>query len=354
METPSSSHPDAARPAFFDLSRSERDETLWSWLALLRFFLAAVVVAAHLRWFFRHHPVVLAAAEFGAQIAVIGFFVISGFSIRASLAQHSDGTLAFYLRRLLRIYPLYLYAVLLTHVLNVAFKPKLILPGFSLGATGWATSLGNGLLLQGFAVTTMPFNPALWSLSVEVFYYALAPLFLLLSLRWSFVLMGLTFAYFCLPILGVKAEFFFGYEAFRHVWAWLFGFHFARLSAQPWSWLALAVSLGAVCLHPTSRNDHLSIVTGALVVLVFLCARRIEVRGGLRWIFQFLGDVSYPLYLFHIPLLTIAWTVLALREPIPALAFTLGATIAFLLVIDGMITQRFLKPQLFRLLRRDR
>lgn len=328
---------------------------LWPWLALLRFFLAAVVVAAHLRWFFRHHPAVLAAAELGAQVAVIGFFVISGYSIRASLGQHGDGTLAFYVRRVLRIYPLYLGAVLLTHALNVAYRPALELPGFTLGSTGWATSAGNAALLQGFACATMPFNPPLWSLSVEVFYYALAPLFLLLQRRIAFGLMALTFAYFCLPIFGVKAEFFHGYDAFRHVWAWLLGFYFAELADRHGLcrvWPVLALGLGAVCAHPTSVPDRLSFVTALLVAVAFRFGPQREISPGMRRAFLLLGDLSYPLYLFHVPLLTVAWAVLGLRQPLPVLSFLFAGTVVLFWTVDRGLTQRLLKPWAMARLRR--
>ncbi|MBS0658347.1 MAG: acyltransferase [Verrucomicrobia bacterium] len=325
---------------------------IWPWLALVRFILAAVVVAAHLRWFFRYDPVILAAAEFGAQVAVIGFFVISGYSIRASLAQHGDGTLAFYIRRVLRIYPLYLGAVLLTHALNVAFRPALPLPGFTLGSTGWATSAGNALLLQGFACATMPFNPPLWSLSVEVFYYALAPLFLLLPRPVAVGSMALTFAYFCLPIAGVRAEFFYGYDAFRHLWAWLLGFYFAEWSRHRLGWIALTVGLGAVCLHPTSLSDRLSCVTALLVVLAFRFGARREVSDATRRRLLFLGDLSYPLYLFHVPLLTVAWTFLGIRQPALAFVWVLAGTTALLWLIDYSLTQRVLKPLATNWLRR--
>lgn len=322
-------------------------DSVWPWLALLRFVLALLVVVAHLRWYFRYDPVVLTAAEFGGVVALFGFLVISGYSIRASLF-HPGGNRAFYVRRFLRIYPLYFCAVVLTHILNVAFRPALELPGYTLSSTGWATSLGNALLLQGYACTTMPFNPPIWTISVEAAYYALAPLLLLLPLRWTVVLMGASFGFFCLPMLGVPQQFYYGYDALRHLWAWVFGFHFARLSASPWAWLVFVLSFGTICLHPTTITDQLAWVTVVLIVVTFRFAPHRPVPPAVGKVFLFLGDVSYPLYVFHAPLLTISWAVLGLRSSLWAMVFLLSVTVALLLLIDYFLTGRVLRPWMMR------
>jgi peptidoglycan/LPS O-acetylase OafA/YrhL len=50
------------------------------------------------------------------KAAVIGFFLISGYSIAASLQRSSKG---FYRRRFLRIYPIYFFAIVTTHILSL-------------------------------------------------------------------------------------------------------------------------------------------------------------------------------------------------------------------------------------------
>lgn len=147
----------------------------WSALGGLRFFLAFVVFAAHFRiagsggW-------LEAPVMFGALAAILSFLFISGFSIAHSLDREAEG---FYLRRFARIMPVHLltlgvYSVLLMKIggtTNTAggFSPpdipKLLL---------------NLALLNGTVVG--PINGPTWSLSCEVFFYALAP-FLLRLIR---------------------------------------------------------------------------------------------------------------------------------------------------------------------------
>ena len=75
----------------------------------LRFALATIVVGAHLVWFSPNSHLTK-LAYFSAIAAVLGFLMVSGYSIAHSLAQSETG---FYRRRLRRIMPLYVLALCL-------------------------------------------------------------------------------------------------------------------------------------------------------------------------------------------------------------------------------------------------
>lgn len=96
-----------------------------------------------------------------AHIAVLIFFIISGYVIGAS---HFNKSFNFksvkdYLnKRLIRLYPMYFIALVISIVLGYSLVSK-------------QQILGHLFFLQEFFVKTMASNPVLWSLSYEVFYY---------------------------------------------------------------------------------------------------------------------------------------------------------------------------------------
>lgn len=107
---------------------------------------------------------------------VILFFALSGYCIHWPQAQagvignDKPDWMAFFRRRLARIYPPYLGAVLLS----------VIVLGLTSGVSGddWKRSLSSGLMLQNYVppVGQISSNPSLWSLPVEAELYLAYPL----------------------------------------------------------------------------------------------------------------------------------------------------------------------------------
>jgi len=80
--------------------------TNWSVLSGLRFALALIVVLGHYTLLINNKDQGFFAIEIFEQMsAVYGFLVLSGYSIGASLERQAKG---YYLRRIIRIYPLYI------------------------------------------------------------------------------------------------------------------------------------------------------------------------------------------------------------------------------------------------------
>ncbi len=145
----------------------------FSRLDSIRCYAVFAVVFAHIFsiWTWRNpHEV---AAPLG-YIGVVVFFVLSGFLIiRLLLREPSDKTLAqsffdFYVRRCLRIFPiyyLYLAVVFFWNIDNIAatsFYPWLYLTNFYIFERGWIDA-----------------NSHLWSLSIEEQFYIVAPILVL-------------------------------------------------------------------------------------------------------------------------------------------------------------------------------
>jgi hypothetical protein len=64
----------------------------WEALALLRFFLAWIVLSGHLTSYTDHSGWAEALSSFDAKAAVVGFLLVSGYSIAASLDRESEGS----------------------------------------------------------------------------------------------------------------------------------------------------------------------------------------------------------------------------------------------------------------------
>lgn len=262
--------------------------------------------------------------------AVLLFFVLSGVSIRIALSNdflYDPGSVSRYFRRrAARILPLYWLALGWTAVLGHFYG--LSDPSFHL-----SNFAGNLVFLQtsGSARGTwfIPFgrNGPLWSLSYEVFFYALLPVVLLALDRQK------TFRTSTLDILLVGAfvtsivaialgrVFATPFTSFLAYWAiWMYGFSFGDLLLRPR--MAIALSLPApaclLVLHILRARDlqaatlnvlAAGLCIGSLFVAVYFIwgvlpriVRHVS-RRSLVTVFLPVGRGSYALYLFHYPLL---------------------------------------------------
>jgi peptidoglycan/LPS O-acetylase OafA/YrhL len=151
----------------------------------IRFVAAAVVVADH----FAPRPF-FSGADAGPA-AVTLFFLLSGFVLTYTARPGRVRLREFYVARLARIYPAYLLGLVLAAAL---------LPFGVYHPDQWCPAPAPALvpdlaLVQSWVpeYTTCLDNPS-WSLSCELFFYALFPLLLLLVRRVSTPRLGLTLA----------------------------------------------------------------------------------------------------------------------------------------------------------------
>lgn len=128
---------------------------------------------------------------FSSEIAVQGFFILSGFLVFGSYSRILDSR-TFYIRRFLRIYPGYVIAVVLFLFLAL-LQAYMYSQSVQLGEV--ARYLGVNLLLLNFLqpgiegiFEVAPFheiNGALWTIKIEVMFYAMVPLLYWAGQRWS-------------------------------------------------------------------------------------------------------------------------------------------------------------------------
>lgn len=285
----------------------------------------------------------------GGFIGVDMFFVISGFLISSillrELGQGSFSFAGFYARRVRRIFP----ALVLVLLSCLAFGWLALFPDeygqlgkHVLGGAGFAANFFYWAQV-GYFDTAADTKPLLhlWSLGIEEQFYILWPVILLLGWRLRANLLAvaavLALASFAVNVGGIahyaSATF---YSPASRAWELLLGAGLACLHARP---AALAARLPRLApnllawLGAASLAAGLALITrhhqfpGWLALLPALGALLIIAAGPQAWfnrivlsnrLMVWVGLVSYPLYLWHWPLLSFAQIVES-REPAPAI-----------------------------------
>jgi len=305
-------------------------------LSLLRFVLAVSVVVEHL-W-----PAV--GLEAGRH-AVVGFFCISGFLItRISLTSYRNRPGAFLLNRFLRIYPQYLLAAVLGGIVVASmpetamkFNPSLQWPSTLLD---WF----HQIFIFGLNGAPVRLSPPTWSLNIEIYFYLIIGLLTHRSEKGTYIalfissilgLMGLCHVGgigFYASSLGNAFLFFLGSSAY---------FVSKRVNISRWIPL---VALGVYALlgyvvpqiiihHP--RFFDCLLVPSALMVFLILLKMPVIHTESQRLVtgFNFLGRISYPLFLVHWAASTPWFSWVGQKEP----ALFVGGLFLSLIVASLMV-----------------
>lgn len=288
----------------------------WSLLAGLRFVLASIVAVNHLPDFIPIGAWGL-IPRFGAFEAILGFLLISGYSIGASYMKQPDG---FVWRRIKRIYPVYLASIALVFVVVVLEQ--------SSAPSLWVV-LANVLFLNQIVTASSFVGPA-WSLALEFWLYCLTPLLFLTHDGNLKKLVWLSFVAFVAYTCGrtlfhwdYYSGLGYGLNLLLLSFIWVAGLRLARNPQQPKPILKeIALIFAAhialsVAIQFASRWKHgdvaafflydlpgfaLQACTLVLVLWSFFRLLTVKAKRGpaSAWL-RTLGDISYPLYLVHIP-----------------------------------------------------
>ena len=292
----------------------------------------------------------------GGFIGVDIFFVISGYLISRiifdELATDKFSFIGFYTRRARRLFPA-LIVVLLACAL--AGWVTLLADEYAQLGKHIAASVGfvqNLVLLResGYFDNTAELKPLLhlWSLGIEEQFYIVWPVVLYLlwkrgvNVKWIIAIGALTSFFLCVWLTQIRPTTAFFLPVTRF-WELLFGaglawmsrrsVHVSRFaSSRLTDWLSLGGLLLIVAglLLITKRSDFpgawaLLPVTGAALLIAAgpdaLINRTILSNRIIVWV----GLISYPLYLWHWPLLTFAHI---LENQFPVAAIRLGLVFA--------------------------
>ena len=296
-------------------------------------------------WFSRELKWAIGFDALSGKAAVVGFLVISGYSIGASMDRSETG---FYRRRFLRIYPLYFFAILFAVVLEVSSGGHVHLPNQNVDSLGWTSWLGNFLLLQTFLVKPIQFDGPVWSLSIEVFFYILAPYFKRVPSRYLVSLIAFSGVCFLLPkhydwgaVYWALSKF----NALEYLWCWLLGFLLWRQSGT--LVYVCLVGGGVLVYFGSATPEPFSCVTYLLTVALIVNSRRITMPKQLLMAGEYLGDISYPLYLFHLPGMIFVYLILGMRSWFALVASAITISVVAYHLIDRNLKRRFLTPLFF-------
>ncbi|MHA6204358.1 acyltransferase family protein [Dyella soli] len=265
-----------------------------------RLLLAIAVLISHSGYWFH-------GASQGV-VAVVSFFVISGYVTTALIEKHYNDiakTPAFLLDRVMRLFPQYLFYLVICIVLIWMGKGE-IAPWLSISPQ--AVAMNALMVPTNFYMLSdwvQPMNPPTWTLGLEFTFYILAPALILWRFRTtSFVL---SFVVFLMAFYGVIDTDMYGY---RLIAGTLFIFlcgSFMRTSATRTqrilvgaAWIASWGLLGAIVL--TSRFDahyNIEMVVG-LIIGIPAVALLSKVRY--RRLDEVFGNISYGVYLNHFPI----------------------------------------------------
>jgi peptidoglycan/LPS O-acetylase OafA/YrhL len=322
-------------------------DSRWPVLAGLRFVLALVVVAGHLNWFVLPIKPWIFLESFGGTAAVLGFLIISGYSIGHSLERRPIG---FYRRRVLRIYPMYVAAVLFALVPFYSGADALRAPGDTFARPHFWVVIGNLLMLQNIACRPVDSNMLVWTLGIEVACYLLAPQFRKMPTGILIILICVSASvYGIYPRLGLRhyATVLYGIPLLTFAWAWIAGFVLHRYRNSPGIGLGI-IGLGMVLSTlNTTYNTRFSTATVAASALLVTFSPRLRLPTAIGKITSYLGDLSYPLYLFHLPAFLLGYAIMNINNAWSLILLALLISAAFLFI------ESTLRPVLFRSRSRD-
>lgn len=285
------------------------------------------------------------------------FFVVSGYLVIASF-ENSRSARDYYGKRIRRIVPAY-FTVITLLVLLGALVGSLPPREYFLSLQTWKYYFWN-LLFLNFAAPDLPgvfthnplqaVNGALWTLKVEVIFYALVPV-LVWTLRRYGKLWILVSLY--LFAVGWMVGFDYLYRATGNVFyaklalqtpgelAYFMGggllFYYGKQLSRALPWLAAASTVFLLVKLP-----GLMAVLGpmALSIVVIYLAVQAPFVGN----FGKFGDMSYGLYITHYPLTQYMVSIGAFnRDPYFAMFLTLFISLALAYVSWHVIEKPFLK-----------
>jgi peptidoglycan/LPS O-acetylase OafA/YrhL len=272
----------------------------------LRLFLATTVMAVHLELMPNNLPL------WNSELAVLCFFCISGYLITRSVL--SDGEVKSYaLKRVARIYPpILVLAVALALFFLVSRQP----PSFFYGALAlplfqdWLAVYGTGQPIYA--------HGAFWTLVVEAQFYVVLPLAIAFWRVKPIVAVGLFVAtmiaaHYLLRFIPPEvaalawrdnvftlAHFFIG--------GMLFALYGDRLLKRPLVfWLScVPASVGLFLFLQIRGNQYLTHLMPFALTALILAIATVSGKLGKKapW-----GDLSYGIYLYHFPALTVAQIV---------------------------------------------
>lgn len=324
----------------------------------LRFVFALIVVCEHCIILSRNKQLLGMQSWFDTYLAICGFFVISGFLVTKSFLS-SKSIRSYFVKRAKRLLPAY-YTVIILCTILLSFFSSLSFKDYFLN-TELIKYFVSNLLFLNFLHPTLPgvftghFIPAvdgaLWTIKVEVGFYIILPLIILLTNKWQSFRKALYFlaALYCSSIVFRQFFIFWGEQSHNDL--------LMDLSHQLPGYLSyfLSGSILFIGYDFFLKRKHLILL---IALVIYLIERYFdwEVLRPLAlgciviycaFSFSFFnkfgkyGDISYGIYIFHFPIIQM-FISLGLYKNHPILAF-LGTIIV--VCIAGLLSWHLIEKR---------
>jgi peptidoglycan/LPS O-acetylase OafA/YrhL len=267
--------------------------------------------------------------------AVISFFLISGYVMTLTIEKNynkKERILSFYLDRILRIFPQFLFYLILFSILTMAFGNTINLSKLLINAII--------IPLNFFTVYNYEFIllPPSWSLGLELQFYIVIPLILFLKIERSIALASSMFfliAFFCF----INPDYF----GYRTLPGTIFIFLSGSFIAQNRKKEMVLCVIFSICLlaNPISQKYifnglNIEILLGIIIgTPIVYWISRYKIKSNLD---TYCGNYSYGIYLSHYPAILIAGKVM--NSPIEKpqhVAFVLVLSLLFAIFSNEII-----------------
>jgi peptidoglycan/LPS O-acetylase OafA/YrhL len=327
---------------------------------LLRFAFAFTVFLFHAHVLSGEAVLAPLSRYFSADFAVKAFFVVSGYLVLMSY-DNSRSVRDYAGKRIRRVYPAYAAIVIACAVLGATITT---LPATDYFSAGLGAYLAANLAFLNFLAPNLPgvfatnpfteVNGALWTLKIEVMFYAAVPVIAWLCRRLgtALVLLGLYLAsvayYFA---LGQLAEAHGGqlYAQLQrqlpgqlcYFVAGAAGYYFGDAFARRWR-LIVPIAVAGYAGLPLLGSPALEI----LLKPALLAALVVYAAVGARYLGNFgrFGDFSYGIYIVHFPLIQVLVSVGLFRSnPWLGLAAATAGVLAVAALSWHLVEKPFLR-----------
>jgi peptidoglycan/LPS O-acetylase OafA/YrhL len=286
--------------------------------------LRAISILAVLIYHF--FPNLLPSGYLGVDV----FFVISGYLITSIILDEQSNNqfsfLRFYARRIRRIYPSLLFMLATSLLVGYLFLFPHEYKNLALHTVTGNLFSANFLLLSelGYFDISAISKPLLhlWSLAIEEQFYLLWPLALIWGIkhdRLNQTILSITIVSLAISLIGIGKSSTF-YIPLTRFWELSLGGYLAyratksqtinpRTLSALWSYCALGI-LMILFLNQDKTFNHPGFITLVGVLAAsYLVATPSNIKLLNNKPLQYIGLISYPLYLFHWPILSFSYLI---------------------------------------------
>lgn len=291
-------------------------------IQILRGVAAVVVLVYHVSGYMRvHYSQTIFGDIFRIGFAGVDlFFVISGFIIYFTAKDYLNKPTKFkdyWKKRVIRIFPIYWIVVLGIQLLQWILAKQLKVASF-------ATEYAGGFLQHLGTYTLFPHHvavdPVTWTLSYELYFYALFSLLILSRKLWVIPVLVLLLSIhnsIFHPVLDPsKGLSYYNYLFSNYNYEFLLGViichFFDKIRFTPIvSYIMLGFALGIIAVGGYDVGDYDNfkriMIFGTSASLILIGTLNLEQAGKLKTpsFLMLLGSASYVLYLIHFPFLLI-------------------------------------------------